>query len=208
MGMVFLSQAARSVLLAAILADSVDLEGVAGSCVMVSIANLLFQTVNLGREKFHGTPAPGTDHVMVAAAVVLMLVPGDTIVKGDFAGQAALGQQLQRPVNRGETDAGVFLLHQPVQFVDGEVLASLKKSSQNGVALRRLFQAHTFKMPMQKLLRFADHLGRNTGLIVNAFLQHRSSGNFGSGLLNNTGLWETSQPFRGVLKSSAPTSVA
>jgi hypothetical protein len=35
-----------------------------------------------------------------------------------------------------------------------------------------MFQADAFQMLMQDLLGFADHLGRDAGLIVNALLQH------------------------------------
>jgi hypothetical protein len=110
--------------------------------------------------------------VMVAAAVVLVLVARNAIVKSDFAGQAAFGQQFQSTVDSSETDARIFLLHQPVKFVGREVRAGFEKSAQDGVALRRLFQADSFQMLMQYLLRFADHLRRDAGLIVNALLQH------------------------------------
>jgi|HubBroStandDraft_4_1064222.scaffolds.fasta_scaffold00916_5 hypothetical protein len=201
MGMVFLGQAARGVLLAAVLADSVNLKGVAGGCVVVSVSDLLLQTVNLRREKFYRTAAPGADHVMVAAAVVLMLVAGYAIMKSDFAGQAAFRQQFQGPVNRGETDASIFFLHQPVQFVGGEVLAGFEEGSQDGVALRRMFQADTLEMLIQNLLRFTNHLGRDAGLVVDTLLQHGVSANLGD-LLNNTDLYEMSQLFRG--NSSVP----
>jgi hypothetical protein len=55
------------------------------------------------------------------------------------------------------------------------VLAGFEEGSQDGVALRRMFQTDTLEMLMQNLLRFAHHLGRNAGLIVNALLQHRAS---------------------------------
>ena len=58
-----------------------------------------------------------TNHVVMATAVVLVLEARDPVMKSYFAGQATLRQQLQRAVHRGETDFGVFLLHQPVQFV-------------------------------------------------------------------------------------------
>jgi hypothetical protein len=141
---------------------------------VVSVSNLLLETIDLGREKFYRTATPGADHVMVAAAVVLVLVAGNSIMKSDFAGQAAFRQQFQGAVNRGETNAGIFLLHQPVQFVSREVLAGFEEGSQDGIALRRMFQADPLEMPMQNLLRLTDHLGRDAGLIVNALLQHEN----------------------------------
>jgi hypothetical protein len=38
-----------------------------------------------------------------------------------------------------------------------------------------MLQTDTLQMLMQNLLSFAHHLGRDAGLIVNAFLQHRAS---------------------------------
>jgi hypothetical protein len=109
---------------------------------------------------------------MVAAPVVLVLEAGNTVMERDFAGQPTLRQQLERAVDRGEADASIFLLNQPVQFVGGKVIAGLKKRLQNRVALRRMFETHSFEMLKQYLLRLADHLARDTGLIVNALLQH------------------------------------
>jgi hypothetical protein len=52
------------------------------------------------------------------------------------------------------------------------MLARLQKRSQDGVALRRMFQADTFQMLVQNSLGFAHHLPRDAFLIVNAFLEH------------------------------------
>src|SRR5580692_9076903 len=130
-----------------------------------------------------------------------MLVASDAIMKSDFAGQSTFGEHFQGAIDGGKADARIFLLHQPVQFVDGEVLASFEEGSQDGVALRRMFQADTLEMLIQNLLRFANHLGRDAGLVVDALLQHGVSANLGD-LLNNTDLYEMSQLFRG--NSSVP----
>ena len=74
----------------------------------------------------------------MAATVVLVLVARDAVVKGNFAGQSALGQQLERAVDRGVADAGVFFLNQAVQFVSGEMVAGFQKCAQDGIALLRL----------------------------------------------------------------------
>src|SRR3989441_1225740 len=140
--------------------------------VVVLASDLLLEAVDFGRKKFPRTAAFRAHHVMVAAAVVLVLVAGEPIMKSDFVGKAALGQQLERAINRGKADLGVLLLHQPVQFADREVLACFQEGTQNGVALRRMFQAHTFQMTVQDRLRLADHLPRDGGLVVDALLQH------------------------------------
>ena len=79
------------ILFAAIFADTVDLESVAGGEVVILLADLLFQLTNLLRKKFHRTAAFRANHVMVAAPVVLMFVASDAIMKGHFTGKTALG---------------------------------------------------------------------------------------------------------------------
>ncbi len=52
------------------------------------------------------------------------------------------------------------------------MLPRLQKGAEDGIALRRVFQAYTFEVTEQDRLRLADHLARDGGLIVNALLQH------------------------------------
>ena len=162
--------------LAAVLADAIDLEGVSGRSVMVPAADFLFQLIDLVGKKFHRASALGAHHVVMAAPVVLMLVAGDAIVKGDFAGQSAFREQLQRAVDRGIADARIFFLHQPVQFVGRKMVAGFQKRAQNCIALCRLLQAHSLEMLMENSLSFAHHLARDGGLVVDPLLQHDPSG--------------------------------
>ena len=104
--------------------------------------------------------------------VVLVLVAGDAVVESDFAGQAALCQQLQRAVDGGVADAGIFFLHQAMKFVGGEMVAGFEESVQNGVALRGLLKPDVLEMAVKDLLGFADHLAGDGGLIIDALLQH------------------------------------
>jgi len=78
--------------LAAVFAEAVDLERVAGSEVVVLASDLALQLADFLRKKLHRTPATGADHVMVAPPVVLVLVAGYAIVKRDLAGESALGE--------------------------------------------------------------------------------------------------------------------
>ncbi len=75
------------------------------------VPDLLLQVVNFGREEFHRTAAFRAHHVVVAAAIVLVLVTGDAVVKSDFTSQTALGQQFEGAVDGGESDLGIFFLH-------------------------------------------------------------------------------------------------
>src|SRR6266850_1579473 len=99
-----LHKPARQVLLAAVFANAVNLEGMPRGHVVVLPPNLLFEFFHFIRKKLHRTAALGTYHVMMTAPVVLVFVASDAIVKGHFASQTALGQKLQGAVHRGVAD--------------------------------------------------------------------------------------------------------
>ena len=65
---------------------------------------------------------------------------------------------------------GIFFLHQPVQFVGGEVFAGFEKCAQDGVSLPGLLEADAAQMLQKNCLGLADVLTRDAGLIVNALL--------------------------------------
>src|SRR5579863_7084924 len=110
--------------------------------------------------------------MVMAAAVVLMLVASDAIVEGDFAGQAALGEQFERAVDGGVADAGILLLHQAMQLIGGKVIAGFEKGAEDGIALRGLLEADALEMLVKNTLSFPDHLQGDGGLVINALLQH------------------------------------
>src|SRR3984957_13158096 len=157
---------------AAIFAKPVNLERVAGGEVVVRPADFLFEFAHFPGEEFDGPAAPGANHVMVAATIVLVFVARDAVMERNFACQSTFGQKFQRAVHGGVADARVFFLHQTMQFVSGKMIASLEKSPQNGVALGSLFQTDAFQMTVQNILRFADHPPGNAGLVIDALLQH------------------------------------
>ena len=68
------------------LANTVDLEAVAGGNVPVLAADLLLDAFDVGREKFHRAAAMGTDQMMMIASLVLVFVTGDAVLEGDLAG--------------------------------------------------------------------------------------------------------------------------
>jgi hypothetical protein len=160
------------VLFAAVFADSIYLKRVPGRKVMVFAADFLLELADFLGKKFDGTTAIGADHVVMTAAVVLVLVARDAVMEGDFAGQAALRQQLQRAIDGGVADPRIFSLYQAVQFVGGEMVAGFEEGMQNGVALLGLLQPDTLQMAVKNLLGFADHLAGDGGLIIDALLQH------------------------------------
>lgn len=163
---------ARALFLATIFADSVDLKSVAGRCVLIPATDFIFDVPYFRRKKLNRTSALRAHHVMVTAAVILVFIAGDAVVKSNLTRQSTLRQQLQSAVNRGKADAAVFFLNQAMKFVKGEMLARLEKRLQDRVALGGLLQADAFQVAVQNGLRFPDHLVRNGRLIVNALLQH------------------------------------
>jgi hypothetical protein len=122
--------------------------------------DFLLDLADFFRKEFYRRAAFRTNHVMMAAPIVLVLVARDAIMESDFAGQAASRQQFQSPIHSGESDAGVGLLYQPVQFVNRKMLARLKKCAEDRAALPRLLQADALQMPKKNSFRFADILAR------------------------------------------------
>jgi hypothetical protein len=159
-----------STLLPTLLADPVNLEGVAGGAVVVAAADVFFEFPDFVGKEFDRAAAIGADHVVVAAAIVLVLITRDAVVEGDFTGEVALGEQLQGAVDGGVADPGIFLFHETMELVRGEVLTGLQKRLQDRVALGRVLQADTLEVLVQDTLRFADHLGGDGGLVVNALV--------------------------------------
>ena len=161
-----------AIFLAAIFANSIDLESVAGGGVAVSTAYFLLQLIHFVGEKFHGTAALGADHMMMAAPIVLMLVAGDAVVERDLAGESAFGKQFESAIDGGVANAGILLLHQSMQFVSGKVVAGFEEGTKDRVALRSLLQTNLFEVTMQNRLSLAHHFAGDGRLIIDALLQH------------------------------------
>jgi hypothetical protein len=160
------------VLLTTGLAHSIYLEGVARGQIVIFAANFLLQVPHLLREKLDRTSTFRANHVVMAAAVVLMLVAGNAVVKRHFTGQAAFGEQFERSVNRGVSDPCISFLHQSMEFVGREMVASFEEGAQNRVALGGLLEPNAFQMAMENLLGFADHLAGEDRLVIDALLEH------------------------------------
>ena len=139
--------------------------------VAVAAADVLLEFLDFVGEEFDRTAAVGTDHVVMTAAIVLVFVTGDAVVKSDFAGKPALSEELQGAIDGGVADSGVLLFDQAVQFVRGEVLASFEEGLQDRVALSRVFKADTLEVFMKNALRFPHHLRGDGGLVVDALVQ-------------------------------------
>jgi hypothetical protein len=172
-GFVGSDEAPAIAFLAAIFADSVNLKGMSSGDVMMLASDLLLEFADFRREKFDRSAALRAHHVVMAAAIVLMLVAGDSVVERHFAGQSAICKQLQRAINGSESDVPVFFLDQLRKFVGRKVLAGFEKRAENRAALLRLLQAHPPQMPQEDALGLAHVFGRDAWLIVDSFLQHK-----------------------------------
>ena len=160
------------VLLAAGFAHPIDLERVARGQIVIFAADFLFKVPNLLREKLDRTSTFRANHVVMAAAIVLVLVAGNAVVKGYLTGQAAFGKQFERAVDRGVSDTCVSFLHQSMEFVGREMVAGFEEGAQNRVALGGLLQSNAFQMAVENLLGLADHLAGEDRLVIDALLQH------------------------------------
>ena len=121
--------------LAANIAEPVNNEVFARGVKKLYSPNLLLHHYVLRRKKNDRRVTLRANHVVVIAAIELVLIARHAVRKRNGAGQAAFRQQFERAVNRGEADLGVFLAHQAEKLVGGEMIARLKKSAQDGVAL-------------------------------------------------------------------------
>jgi hypothetical protein len=144
---------------------------------MMLAADLLFYLADFRREEFHRGATFGAHHVVMTAAVVLMLVTSDAIVESDLASESGAGQELERPIYRGETDVRILFLDQAVQLISGKMFAGFEKCPQNRIALASLLQAYPPKMLQKDRFGFADTLTRDAGLIVDTLLEHCGSEN-------------------------------
>ena len=83
----------------------------ARSLVMMLAADFLLQSVNFWGKELDRTTASSAHHVVMTAAIVLVLVACDAIVKRHLARQPALCQQLQRPIDGRKSNAWIALAH-------------------------------------------------------------------------------------------------
>ena len=105
----------------------------------------------------------------MGAAVVLMFVARDSVVESQLRCESALGEELERAIDGGESDLWILLLHETMKFVGGEMIADLEERLEDGVALLSVFEANALEMRMEDLLRFSQHFLRNRRLIVDPF---------------------------------------
>lgn len=164
-----------SAVFSAVFAKAVDLESVPGSFVMVLAPNLLLQAVHFRGKELDRAPTFGADHVMVAAAVVLVLVAGNSVMKRYFAGQSTLCQKLEGAIDGSKSDAWIALAYQLVKLFGGKMFVSFEERQQDGIALFGLLQTYPFQVRMEAVLGVAKRFPRDRNVIVNTLLEHRQN---------------------------------
>jgi hypothetical protein len=157
---------------AALFTNAVDLKGMPGREIVVFAADLLFQLTDLLRKELDRTATLSANHVVMAAAVVLMFVTRNPVIKGDFTRESTVGQQLERAIHRCVSDAAIFFLHQTMQFIGRQMIPCFEERAQDRIALCGLLQPNLLEMTMKNALGLAHHFTRDCGLIVDASLQH------------------------------------
>jgi len=177
---------ASAVVLTTVLAQAVNLEGVACGFVVMLAPDLLLKPIDFRREELNRTSTSGTDHVMVATAIVLMLVTRNTVVKGNFTRKSTFSQKLKSAINRSKPNARVALAHELVKLLGREMLVGFKKGEQDGIALFCLLESDPFQVLMKAVLRLTERLPRYRQVIVNALLEHGSAAAKGSCQHNTT----------------------
>lgn len=143
---------------------------------MVLTSDLLREQAHILGKKLDGAAAIGTNHVVMTAAVVLMLEASNAVVESDLARQSTFRQQLECSVDGCIADTRIFLLYQAMQFVGRKMIPGFEEGVQDHVALRGLLQPDLFEMAVKDVLRFANHLAGDGGLIINALLEHAELG--------------------------------
>src|SRR5262245_15615759 len=139
-------------------ADPVELHAMAAHDESEEPGDALLELLELLAVELDDLPAALADDVVVVLFLRLGgLVARLAIVEVPLVGQAALLEQLERPVDRGVPDARVHLLHRGVQLLDGEVLAGAEEHLRDVVALRRRLEAAFAQRLLEESHAGADH---------------------------------------------------
>jgi len=116
-------------------AEAVKFEAMGLDGEPVAVGDLLLQFFDFAILEFDDLSASGADQVVVMIVSAIVFIPGETVFKTVFLGNSCLGQQLQGPVHRGITDAGMRFLYPIVQLFSAQMPPCLYKQLDDGVPL-------------------------------------------------------------------------
>ena len=118
----------------------------------------VLECFQFSRKELDDPAALGADHVIVMLMFVVVFVVRAAIAKANFARQTCFRQELQRAIDGGLTDAGIFLFDEPVKIFAGEVLLRAQEDVENQVALGGALEAFPLDVFEKDFLLFSHWL--------------------------------------------------
>ena len=104
----------------------------------VSAGDFFLESLDVFIFEFHDLAAPGADEVVMMPLVRHVIVLG-LCSEVTSLGQTHLAKEIERPVDRSETNMGILFGELPIHLLGGDVLI-LQKHVKNMLALPREFQ--------------------------------------------------------------------
>ena len=121
-------------------ADTDDAQEVLSNFEAMLSRHRVLKRFKFRRKEFNNLTALGTDHVIVVLMFVVVFVVSASVAEANFAREARLSKQFERPVDGSLTDGRIFLLHEAIEIFVGEMFFGTQKNIQNEVALRRALE--------------------------------------------------------------------
>lgn len=136
-------------------AESDDTVQMLGNLKTVLGRQLILKRFQFGGKEFDDATTFGTNHVIVMLMLVIVFVVSAPVAKADLAGQPCFRQEFQRAIDRGLSDARVFLLDQAIKVFAGKMLFRAQEHVENQVALGRALEPLLLNMFEKNFLLFS-----------------------------------------------------
>ena len=124
------------------------------------VRHLFLERLDLGRVELNNTSTIRTDHMIVVLVLEVMLVISLVVAKTYLSRKARLGEQLERPINRGVAHIRVSAPYQVVQIFAGQVVLGPQKRLKYQIALGGTAQPSALQVIGKDLL-FLDEFFRS-----------------------------------------------
>jgi hypothetical protein len=144
---------------AAISTDANDAQQVLCNFESMFGSHRILNGLELGGEKLDHLATLRTDHVIVMLVFVVVLVVGDAVAKPNFARETRFGEEFQRAVNGGLSDAWIFLFDETVEIFAGQMSFSAQENIENQVTLGRALETLLLNMFEENFLLFSHFAG-------------------------------------------------
>ena len=150
-------------------ANSNNPQQVLGHLEAVLCRHRVLDRLQLSRKELDDPATLRADHMIVMLVLVVMFVVGNAVTETNFARESGFGQQLQRSVDRGLPDAGVFPFDEPVEILTGKMLFRPQEDIKNQVALSGALEPFLLDM-FKKDFLFFSHCLDESGCDSDLFL--------------------------------------